>query len=105
MPILKKEEFFEKLNARLNGDTSDEAIAFLEDMTDTYTELEKRANGDGEDWERRYHELDESWKKRYAHRFFSGDGGNGAERIEETEEEKTPETIMPEDLFEEKKEE
>lgn len=105
MAILKKEEFFDRLHARLGDDTSDEGIAFLEDMTDTYADLENRAKGDGEDWEKKYHELDESWKKRYSHRFFSGEGGVTERSVEEKyEEEKTPETILVEDLFEEKKE-
>lgn len=72
MGILNREEFFAKLESRLSNDTSDEGIAFLEDMTDTYNDLERKANGDGVDWEARCREIDESWKKRYRHRFFSG---------------------------------
>lgn len=103
MAILKKEEYFNKLNERLKGDTSEEGIAFLEDMTDTYNDLENRANGDGEDWEKKYHELDESWKARYKHRFFSGDTGNYTPNGgKEEEPEITAENIMVEDLFEEK---
>lgn len=71
--ILKRDEFFEKIHARIGTDTSEDAIAFVEDMTDTYNDLERRLAGDGEDWKRKYDELDAAWKEKYKHRFFSGD--------------------------------
>lgn len=76
MAVLNRDDFFARLHSKLAEDTSEDGIAFLEDMTDTYDDLERRANGDGIDWESRYHDLDESWKKRYRHRFFTGSGGN-----------------------------
>lgn len=77
MAVLSRDEYFARLHDRLGDDSSDESITFLEDMTDTYNDMESRANGDGVDWEQRYRELDESWKKRYRHRFFhGGDRGN-----------------------------
>lgn len=101
MAILSREDFFSKLNERLGSDTSDESIAFLEDMTDTYNDLERRSNGDGVNWEQKYKELDESWKSKYKHRFFSSSDNsyvppnNGME----TEEEDTSDTIQIKDLF------
>lgn len=74
MAILDRDTFFNRLQERIGEDTSDESIAFVEDMTDTYNDLENRANGDGIDWEQRYKDLDESWKKKYQHRFFSAGG-------------------------------
>lgn len=74
MAILKRDEFFSRLETRLGDDTSDESISFLEDMTDTYNDLESRANNStNTEWEQKYNELNETWKKRYRHRFFSGD--------------------------------
>lgn len=104
MPILSRDEYFARLHDRLGDDTSDETIAFLEDMTDTYNDLERKATGDGVDWEQKYHDLDESWKKRYRHRFFSGDntGAPATSTPETVEEEVTGETITVEDLFDEK---
>ena len=32
----------------------DEAIGFLEDMADTYNELESKLKGNGDDWEQKY---------------------------------------------------
>lgn len=74
MAILKREDFFSRLESRLSDDKSDDAISFLEDMTDTYNDLENKANSSSnEEWEKKYNELDEMWKTRYRHRFFSGD--------------------------------
>lgn len=107
MSILSREDFFARLQERLAEDTSDDGISFLEDMTDTYNDMENRAKGDGTDWEKKYKELDESWKKRYRHRFFSG-GDRGVPEsvttVEETEE-YNPDEVTVEDLFVEKKEE
>ena len=78
MPVLSKDEYFARLHERLGDDVSEESISFLEDMTDTYEDMERRATGDGVDWEARYRALDESWKARYRHRFFTaGNGGAG----------------------------
>lgn len=75
MPVLDRDKYFERLHEKIGTDTSDEAISFLEDMTDTYNDLAKRANGDGEDWPTKYRELDEAWKAKYRHRFLNSDGG------------------------------
>lgn len=104
MAVLNRDEFMNRLHERVGEDTSEAAIAFIEDMTDTYADLEKRATGDGTDWERKYRELDESWKARYKHRFFSG----GEMRVESSEtsvvDEPREETITVEELFEERSE-
>ena len=104
MAILNRDEYFAKLHSRLAEDTSDEGIAFLEDMTDTYNDMENRAKGDGTDWEKKYRELDESWKKRYRHRFFNGsDGGNPNENQRTEDDGYNAEEITVEDLFKEDK--
>lgn len=100
MAVLTREEFFERLSSRIGDNQSDEDITFIEDMTDTYNDLDTRANRDGVDWEQRYHELDEQWKEKYKHRFFSGNGasalGNRDEGPTETE---RAESITIKDLF------
>lgn len=97
MAVLSRDEFFSRLQARLSGDSSDEAITFLEDMTDTYNDLEEKAGNGSEDWEKKYKELDASWKEKYKHRFFSG-SGKSYQPVGEPEEEEEKE-IMVEDLF------
>ena len=47
MAMLDREKFFERIKERLGEDDSDEALSFLEDVTDTYDDLERRAAGDG----------------------------------------------------------
>lgn len=100
MAVLTRDEFFARLHDKLSDDTSDESISLLEDMTDTFNFLEQKANGDGEDWEKKYKELDENWKKRYRHRFFSG-GVTSVPSDEKTEvtDEYEAEEVTVEDLF------
>lgn len=64
--IRSREEILEAIQARIGDDTSDEALSLIEDVTDTLD-----AAGDSGDWERRYNELDASWRQRYKDRFFS----------------------------------
>lgn len=101
--VLNKDEFFTRLNAAVGTDTSDASLAFIEDMTDTYNHLEQQANGDDEDWEKKYHELDESWKQKYRHRFFSGGGNsnspNGYSDNDEDAIIVTPDNITVDNLF------
>lgn len=104
MAVLNREEFFNRVQAAVGTDTSDESIRFIEDMSDTYDSLENAASGGGADWEKKYHELDESWKEKYKHRFFSGKGSafgpepDDPEPPEETEEQRA-EKITVNDLF------
>lgn len=102
MAILNREDFFNRIHDRFGDDTSDEGIAFLEDMSDTYNDLENRASGDGTDWKAEYDKLNQSWKERYRHRFFSGSGrGNAADVGGEDEDDGyNPESVTIEDLFE-----
>lgn len=100
MAVLSRDDFFAKLHERLGDDTTDEGISFLEDMTDTYNDLETRSNGDGINWEQRYHDLDESWKKRYRHRFFTGGSNVIPEDANSTaDNEYNAETITVDELF------
>lgn len=74
MAVLSRDDFFNRINSVIGTDTSEDSIAFIEDMTDTFNNMENLAHNNGEDWERRYHELDESWKAKYKQRFFNGGG-------------------------------
>ena len=73
MAVRTREEILESIRTRVGEATDDDTIAFIEDVTDTFTDLETRANGDGTDWEKKYKENDESWRKKYTERFFSKD--------------------------------
>ena len=102
MAILSKDEFLNKVNNVLGSRADEEAIDFLEDMADTYNELEAKANGTGEDWQQKYEENDKAWQQKYRRRFMSGGGSTVIENIEESEPEVTAETITIEDIFREK---
>lgn len=67
MGIKTKDELLTVLNDMIGDDTSDSTIAFIEDVTDTFDDFEKRI---GEDWKAKYEQLDEEWKKKYKERFF-----------------------------------
>lgn len=71
MAVKTREEILESLKARVGEQTDDETISFLEDISDTLTDLETKANGDGEDWKTKYEENDREWRRKYTERFFS----------------------------------
>lgn len=84
--IKSKEDLLATVSARLEGDTSDEAISLFEDLSDTLTDMETKAKGDGTDWKAKYEENDAEWRKKYKERFFNTSGnedgiedGNGGE--------------------------
>lgn len=71
MAVKTREEILESFKTRLGDNPDDESISFLEDVTDTLDDFEKRANGDGTDWKSKYEENDANWRKKYTERFFS----------------------------------
>lgn len=104
MAVLSKEEFMNRLKERIGEDTSDEAVSFIEDMTDTFNDMETRSSGNSdEQWKQKYDELDKSWRKKYKDRFFNSETtpektkDEQEEDVKDDEEEKTFA-----DLFEER---
>jgi hypothetical protein len=97
MAVLTRDEFFDRVQRIVGTDTSDDSLTFIEDMTDTYNNLDEKANGDGTDWEQRYKDLDESWKEKYKKRFFSGGGSVLVNEVVDEEKEKD---VTFDDLFE-----
>ena len=73
MAVKTREEILAEVKARVGEQTDDETIAFLEDITDTLSDLETKANGDGIDWKAKYEENDAEWRKKYTERFYSSD--------------------------------
>lgn len=96
MAVRTREELLDSIRARVGEQTDDETISFLEDVTDTLTDFETRANGDGEDWEQRYKDNDAEWRKKYTERFFSSEPTEPTDP-KPKDEEKNPKTF--EDLF------
>ena len=74
MAVLNKEQFLARLQERIGEDTSDEAMTFIEDMTDTFNDMETRSNGQSdEQWKQKYADLDKSWREKYKARFFNSE--------------------------------
>lgn len=96
MAVRSREEMIQLANGIIGESTTDEALAFLEDLTDTL------GNNDV-DWRQKYEENDAAWRKRYRDRF------SGVVETVESVPDDTPspadpdekETITIDDLFEE----
>lgn len=101
MAVLSRDDFFNRVQASVGTDASDETMSFIEDMTDTYNDLENRATGDGEDWRKKYEELDASWRERYKRRFFTGKSELVVDNTEDMREDRRAEEITVDDLFKE----
>lgn len=97
MAVRTREEILESIRTRVGEATDDDTISFIEDVTDTLTDLETKANGDGEDWEKKYRENDESWRKKYTERFFSKEPEPEPELEPEPEPKKTFADLFKED--------
>lgn len=86
MAVLSKDEYFNAISGVIGTDTSESALAFIENMTDTYNKLEQEATGkNGQDWQQKYEELDKAWAARYRNRFFTGTSALPTETQEETD--------------------
>lgn len=90
MSVKTRDEIMEAIRKRIGEDTSDEAIALLEDVTDTFTDYETRV-ADKTDWKTKYDEMDANWRKKYMDRF----SGKTGEDIKEEQEEQIKEDSEP----------
>ena len=97
MAIKTREEIIAEVRARVGEQTDDETIAFLEDITDTLSDLEIKAKGDEIDWKSKYEENDAEWRKKYTERFYSSDPNSDPEPPKQDDTEK-PKTFA--ELFE-----
>lgn len=77
MSTLNKEEYFASIRTIIGDRNDDDAIKFLEDMTDTFNAMENGVAGDGINWKEKFEKNDKAWADRYRRRFLNGDGGNG----------------------------
>lgn len=100
MAVLSKDDYMARVKGIVGENSDDESISLLEDLTDTYNDLEKRTQKSDVDWEKKYKDLDEQWRKRFQKRFYESDGGNPYEPEIETETEE--EKITIDDLFKDK---
>lgn len=92
MAVRTTEEILESIKTRVGDSTEDADLEFLEDVTDTLSDLIEKTQGQ-EDWKTKYEENDKQWREKYRDRFFE----KKEEQEEENEEPETPKTF--EDLF------
>lgn len=69
--VKTREEILNEVRIRVGDDTSDEALAFIENVTDTLDDMQNRIDSNG-DWKTKYEANDKEWRKKYADRFFEG---------------------------------
>lgn len=68
MAVRTTEELLASIRTRIGDDQSDEAIALVEDVSDTLNSMKNDSN---EDWKKKYEENDANWRQKYRDRFFS----------------------------------
>lgn len=99
MAVRTHDEIMESIRKRLGEDTSDEALALIEDVSDTL-----KSSVPSDEWKKKYEENDKMWREKYRDRFFNG--SNDADKAdkeligeedEHEEEDNSPHTY--EDLF------
>ena len=71
MAVLNRDDFMSAIKKVVGENPTDELVTFVENMTDTYTDLESKTK-DTTDWKAKYEENDKQWKKKYVDRFFNG---------------------------------
>ena len=95
MAILTTEQLMESIKARVGDDTSDDTLAFIENVNDTIEDFTTNKNID---WKKKYEENDAAWRQKYKDRFFNSSNEDKDDDFEE-EEKKKPMTY--EALFKE----
>lgn len=86
MAVKTRDEILTSMRSVIGENTSDEALALIEDFNDTMADYESRMGEDWKSqyeennkaWEQKYNDNDNAWRKKYRDRFFGGgDPSNG----------------------------
>lgn len=86
MPVVSFEDLKNRVTQMLGEAPDDTGLSLLEDMTDTLAV----------DWQKKYTENDNAWRKRYKERFGSGPPEGGMEPEPSSP---TPKILTINDLF------
>lgn len=68
--IKSKDDILTALNEKFGEETSDDLLSLLEDITDTFDDLEARSS-DTTNWKQKFEENDAEWRQKYRDRFFN----------------------------------
>lgn len=92
MAVRTTQEIIDALKESFGESPDDTQLAMLEDISDTFSDLNKKS---GEDWKTKYEENDKAWRKRYTDR-FSGKADSETDQEDDTE---PPKPLTYESLF------
>ena len=101
--VRSKDEILASIRTRIGDDTSDEAIALVEDINDSFDDLSTRLTEAG-DWKAKYEENDKAWRDKYTERFFTPSDDNPIDNVIREADKETPDekkVYKFEDLFSE----
>lgn len=101
MAIKSKEDILASLKDILKEDTSDEALAIIEDVSDTFDDFTTQKQSEI-DWEQKYKDNDKEWRERYRDRFFNHSENPKDETIDFSTDEIVEEKTKFEELFSQK---
>lgn len=97
MSVKSKTEILDAIKEKFGDDTSDSTLSFLEDVSDTFEDLESKSS-DSTNWKAKYEENDKAWRQKYHDRFFSSDDDKNDDNDDnEGDEGEAPKTF--DDLF------
>lgn len=109
MPKLTKEDYKERFAKFFGESPDDNALSFMEDLTDTLEDLYNGVQPNPDSGEKtyseaEYKELDNKWRKKYTERFLSKvpDKPEESEKTKEEIENERLQNIKIEDLFDKK---
>lgn len=89
MSIKSIDEILNAVKERIGDDTSDSAISFVEDISDTFNSLSEQEN-----WKQKYEQNDSEWRKKYRDRFLSGESSSDDDDSGDTNEALTYEKLF-----------
>jgi hypothetical protein len=71
MAVLSHDDFMSAVKGLAGDNADDNTLTMIENFTDTFNDLETRAN-DTTDWKSKYEQNDNEWREKYKARFFDG---------------------------------
>lgn len=74
MAVLSHNDFMSAIKGLAGDSADDSTLTMIENFTDTFNDLETRAN-DTTDWKAKYEQNDNEWREKYKARFFEGKEG------------------------------
>ena len=102
MAIVTMNDLLNQVNILIGENTSDESISLIENVTDTFNDLNEKANNnEAEKWKTKYEENDKEWRNKYKSRFMSGGTEKPDNELDITEPPEPPKKRTFESLFKE----